>query len=322
MTQGLMNEGGAQALGAALAAGLINISYDDEITFQEYSRVVLPIDGYIFWKPVRQFTVQGSLHVSQDIVINEDETLGLASVIFSVQRPIVQFSESPINSLFVATFNDESGSANVNGMRYVFGSQQIFKQAELWHYSGHSVEPAMATQLLDTPGLIDPTQAIVSNSLPLWLSLNDYESPYPDGFSNSIPLYPSFITPPNLIPAYGAVHIGEDDTEALQAIPLIDSMRNSWQLVADTVTITLYGTQNNAASDLVNCIINYSANYPDTFGIMNMPVIRDCKRMQNEMLSIAMKKKITFRVSYYQTRIANIARVMIEKCIPTFIFEH
>jgi hypothetical protein len=44
--------------------------------------------------------------------------------------------------------------------------------------------------------------------------------------------------------------------------------------------------------------------------------------MQNEMLSIAMKKKITFRVSYYQTRIANIARVMIEKCIPTFIFEH
>ena len=84
--------------------------------------------------------------------------------------------------------------------------------------------------------------------------------------------------------------------------------------------ITVYGTQNNPASDLLNCIVQYSVNNPDTFGLMNMPIIRDCKRTQKEMLSIAMKKKISFRVSYYQVRIAQIARVYIETCLPTFQF--
>ena len=51
---------------------------------------------------------------------------------------------------------------------------------------------------------------------------------------------------------------------------------------------------------------------------MNMPVVRDEKRIQSELNAIAQKKSLTFEVSYYQNRMNDIARQLILSAVPSF----
>ncbi len=314
-------------LRGGLAAGLDALDLTQTITFQAYTRVVLPIDGYVFWQPTVPFEAKGSLHFSQEIAQNEDETLGLASVLFTTTDKIVAFSAMPINTIYVAS---------AGGFRYAFSQQQgLYEQAGIWHYFGHCIYPAMASQLLDVPGTLDPSQAVVSNSLPLWLALNAYNplSQYPDQFANSTPqypqksmnlaqLYPSFMVPPNLVPPYGVIHIGEgpEDTRALQPVPYLDQNRSHWQLAADRVRVTLYGLQNNAALDFIDIVEQYSV-MTDNFGLMNAPIVRDGIRTQVELQTRAMKKVIDFEISYYQARVAQVARTLIESVTIQYVTE-
>jgi hypothetical protein len=311
----------SQMMGA-LRDGVESLDLSAEVTFQGYSRTVLPLDGFVFWVPTVPLKARGSLHYSQETQQNEDETQGFATVLFTSEDPVADFSATPDDTLWVAS---------VAGFRYAFSQQQgFYSPAGLWHYFGHSVQPALATQLLDRPQSVDPNRAVVSNSLPLWLMLNGYLSPFYDGFNISgVPfvvapptLYPSFMLPSNLVPPYGAVHIGdgETDTEALQAAPLITADRSHYQLVADTVRVTLYGLQNDECMDFIDTVNQYSRS-TNHFGIMNSPVFRDSKRTQNELNTIAMKKVATFRVSYYQTRVAQVARQLILTCVPTYLIK-
>ena len=54
-------------------------------------------------------------------------------------------------------------------------------------------------------------------------------------------------------------------------------------------------------------------------GILNTPTVRDEKQIQNELSTLAMKKRIIFDVSYYQQMMRDTARQMILSCIPEFI---
>lgn len=199
----------ASLLGAAVGA----LDLQQKIVFKRYSRVVLPLDGYVFWSPGPEIEVPGALHHSMEMIQNEDETLGLASVFFTTQEPVTEFSDIPINTIYVA---------RQGGFRFAFSRHAgYFQAAQLWHYQGHSVYPAMLSQLLDTPGVLNPSRAVVSNSLPIWLSLNGYISLFSGGFSPGLTLYPSKAVPANLPPPYGTVHIGERDTRALQSVPIV-----------------------------------------------------------------------------------------------------
>lgn len=294
-----------------LRAGLENLKTVDT-TFQAYTRVILPIDKFIFWQPTTPFTVKGSLHYSQEMLQNEDETFGQAMVIFTAEEKITQFEERPVNTIYVL---------KVAGFRVAFAQQQgFYSEAGLWHYFGHSIPPAMTTQLLDAPNQIDVSQAVVSNSLPLWLALNNYQCPYYDGFSNSITLMPSYIIDPNDVPPYAAVHIGEQDTTSPQATSHLSLNRTSTQLCFDTVKITLYGLQHKAGIDFVNCVNQFSldTNY---FGIRNIPVISDAKRALPELQAIGMKKVVTFDISYTQVRVDEVARQLIKTATVDYIFK-
>lgn len=292
----------------ALDDGQEALDLNQAVTFQAYTRVVLPVDGYVFWSPTTELSAKGSLHYSQEIEQNEDETVGAATVVFTSQDQIVEFDTSPINTIYVARLGD---------FRYAFSQQQgFFSPAGLWNYFGHIIYPAMASQLLDRPGSIDPARAVTSNSMALWLSLNTFKSPFNDGFVTGVTLYPSFLTEPNLVPPYGTVHI--EDTYPLQSTPWIDSNRDHYQLVADRVRITLYGLQSDEAMDFVDAVNSFSVT-SELFGVMNMPAVKDGKRPQTELQAIAMQKTVEYEISYYQTRVTQVARQRILSAQPTVI---
>lgn len=304
-----LDEAQSSQIAGALGQAIGWLGQFQEVRFQAYTRVVLPIDQFVYWSPTVSFCVEGSIHFAQDIQQNTDETVGFATVTFSTQSKVTRFTDVPVNTIFVGT---------IAGFRFAFSRQNgFYDEAKVWHYTGSMVYPALATQLLDDPESIDPDQAVVSNSLPLWIALNSYAPIYYDWFQKTgTQLYPADMLPANLLPPYGVVDI--QTTTADQATPYLDMNRNHWQLCTDEVTVTLYGFQNNAAMDFMDCVNQYSVN-SSNFGIRNVPVISDVRRKQSELMTIAMKKQCRFSVSYNQHRAAEVARQLILKARATLI---
>lgn len=298
-------------LAAGLAEGVNTLSRNQEVVFTKYVKTILPADGYVFWvkasildtpPPVTSITVRGSLHYSTDQVQREDETFGLNKVVFTSLEFIEPFNEISSTILWVATFED---------IRFAFNARRMYyKQADLHHYVGDAVYPALATQLIDDPADIS-TEQVVSNSLPIWLTLTGSGV-----LATPIPVYPSFLVSENIEPPYIAVHITPEGTQALATAPVIEPNSTHWQLASDRVRVTLYGLRNSQALDWFDYVLDFMGG-GDALGLQNIPTVRDDKRTQSEMTVLAMKKTVEFQVSYYQNVARDIARQYILTCIPT-----
>ena len=307
-------------LGAGLAQGVETLSNNEQITFTLYVKLVLPLDGYVFWVnatlltdsalynasqynrllynnypegvPARQITVKGSFHHSSNVQMLEDRQTVFNHTIFTALEEISDFNLINPQFTYIATYE---------GMRFAFNARENFyKQADLYHYRGDALYSVMTTQVIDTMTGFDTNSVIVSNSLPIWLALNQF-----------FPMYPSYLVDQNIVPPYAAVDINPSLTTALQDFPLLDPDSNPFQLVKDTVKITMYGIRNHEALNFVQYILDYSRN-TDNIGLMNMPVLQDEKMTQSELGIMAQKKTITFEVSYFQTTVNDIARQLIE----------
>lgn len=279
-------------MAAGLAEGVETLSANQQIEFTQYNQVVLPLDGYVFYVNAGNVvTATGSLHKSINVQQNVDETIDINQVVFTSITKVDAFNEIAPTSLLIGEYG---------GVRFSFSRQgKFYEQAQLFHYVGDAIYPAMESQIIDDPASLDTTELIVSNSLPAWLSLNQF-----------MPMYPSFLVPANVVPPYAAVHIEPSDTEALQAFPSLDSEGSHFQLASDKVKIVIYGLTNNECLDFQDYVNTYSLN-TDNIGMRNMPIMRDEKRTQSELSVIAMKKSIEYQVSYYQTRINDVARQLI-----------
>lgn len=301
---------GAQSqLNASLDAGVNTLSLNQTVTFAEYVRKVLPLDGFIFWlKTSNSFTAQGSLHVAIDLNQNEDETFARNRVIFTAEQQVQDFDAVAPDTMYIATIGNE---------RFAFSRQaNFYQQAGLYHYSGDAVNPAVGTQIVDDPATLDLTNLIVSNSLPLWLSLGS--ASVFGKTAPTFPIYPSFLIPQNAAPPYASVQIGGGDTRAIQSAPRFDIQDSHFQLCKDNVRIVFYGLRNDAALDFQDFVFQYSLD-TDNIGIMNMPVIRDEKRTQSEIAVLAQKKSMDLEISYYQSRIETVTRQLILQSIQTYI---
>lgn len=299
--------GAASPLNAALTAGIAELSQNQTITFTQYTRIVLPLDGYVFWvNNGNQFTASGSLHVDKRLEQREDETIGISRVVFTSTSEIQDFDAVAPGVMYIATFGE---------IRFAFSSHKNFySQSGLWHYAGEALYPSLATQVLDAQP--DTTDVIVSNSLPIWLMLG---SASVFGLTPpTFPIYPSFLVPQDAAPPYAAVHIEPGATDALQSAPSFDYEGSHFQLCRDRVVITLYGVRNDAALDFQDYIFQYSLN-TDIIGVMNTPVWRDEKRTQREMGILAQKKIFEIEVSYYQQRIQTETLQLIESCLVTYL---
>lgn len=320
--------GGQSQLAGALGAGIGVISQDAELTFTLYNRVVLPLDGYVFWvradllspsamvnfSPLNSYPpgsiptatpaliqkVAGSLHHTTLNQQDETESFSLQQLIFTSQKPVDVLNAIAPNQLWIADWNN---------LRFAFSSRTgYYKVANVYHYKGDAVYPTLATQIIDNPAQLDASNVIVSNSLPAWLSLNGI-----------LPVYPSFLVPDNIEPAYGVIHIGETDTRAIQPVPVITGRGNHWQLASDKVKVTLFGLRNFNAIDYLDYVLQYMTD-SGVLGLMNSPIIRDAKRVQTEISSVAMKKVIEFEVSYYQVRVREIAQQLITQALINYTF--
>jgi len=297
-------------LQAGLDAGVDTLSQRQTITFQQYVRKVLPVDGWIFWLATGQsIDAIGSLHHSVRLEQREDETIGINRVTFTAEQAIQDFNLVEPNMIYIAT---------VGEFQFAFSNQDNFyEQAGLFHYSGDAVYPTLAEQVVNSVADLDLTDQIVTNSLPVWLTLSTATV---FGATNpTFPIYPSFLVPQDAAPPYASVHIGENDTEAIGGAPYIDQTSSHWQLCKDKVRITLYGVRNADALGFQDFINAYTMSLTPGFGVMNMPVIRDAKRVQTELGVIAQKKVIDYEISYYQNTVKDLARQFILSCPIRYI---
>lgn len=310
-----MNLDEARAASAPLQTlldlGLDGLSKNQEIVFNLYRKFVFSEDGYVFWVNIgNPISVRGSLHYATDRVQEEDQTIGVNTMIFSSESEITQFNDIEPNTMWIASWIPPYGSSP---LMIAFSKRgRFYDRAKIWHYSGYAVYPALQSQIVNSASDL-PVEPIVSNSLPIWLTQT--------GFG---PVYPSFLLPDNIVPPYIVVHINPDDTIALGSYPIKawpgNTIPNSGtapmsnlpvsQLARDTVKFTFYGLTNQTALQFYMSLIDYSLN-TDDFGFCNTPIIKDEKRTQVEIAAIAMKKTMILEASYYQATSDAIARRLI-----------
>ena len=324
-------------LGSALRAGLETLSLGQTITFTKYVRLVLPLDGFVFWvkadllstsallnasrlnsfganqrprviTPAPTVVAQGSLHYATDARQEEVANYAANHVVFTSEIEVDDFNQVGSEVLLLGEFN---------GIKFAFNKRgSFYSQAGLYHYTGDAVYSFMESQFVDKLDGFDVQNVVVSNSLPLWLAL-----PTPTGIPMlggvPCPLFPSYLVPDNQLPPYGVIHVQPESTTALQAVPRVDRNSNHYQLVNERVKITFYGVRNFGALDFQDYVVDYTLN-TENFGLSNMPVTRDERQPQSEINAIAMKKTIEFQINYYQTRARNVARQLIESCIVDY----
>ena len=161
-------------LNAALSDGIDTLSRDEVVVFQRYVRIVLPLDGFVFWvKPdaspassklndsqldvvvldgtesgeVAQkkcpFAVRGSLHYAEDKRQSEDETVSVATVVLTTTFNVQQLSRVSPTELWIGTLP--------TGQRYAFSRRgPLYGAAGLFHYVGEALYPALASQIIDS----------------------------------------------------------------------------------------------------------------------------------------------------------------------------
>ena len=341
--------GGGDQMQAALDAGLDQLSANEVVSFAQYTRVALSPDSSVFWVANgTTLSAKGSLHVATDRQQNEDETLGATQAIFTSEQLVTALLSVSPTTMWIGSWSLPEGPLQV-----AFSSRgRFYQQADLYHYSGYCVFPAMQSQIVSSMGSL-PTGPIVSNSLPIWLSQTTFGT-------TTVPVYPSFLVPENITPPYVVAHVEPSDTIALASFPTYDwssaviqpnagnvqitteagtpilteggnflliagtsPLYNlpAEQLCRDEVTLTLYGFTASLAAQYLANLISYSNTGVDqlpTFGFANSPVVRDEKRKQSEIASIAQKKTLRISANYYQSTANAIAyRLILEAGAPT-----
>lgn len=293
-------------LDAALRSGLESLDLQQTVTFTEYTKYTFAEDGYVFWVATgTTLTAKGSLHYGTDRVQQEDQTIGVNQFIFSAEEEITEFNAIDPTTMWVGAWSVAGGTVELQVAFSRRGS--YYQQANVWHYVGDAVYPAMQAQLVASSADL-PTGPIVSNSLPIWLAQNAYAN-----------VYPSFLVPDNAKAPYIVAHIEPSETKAVQSFPIFETPVSagsnlynltSQQLMQDRVRLTLYGFTNQTAIQYFASLMEYSLN-TDDFGFQNSPAIRDEKRTQVEIAAIAQKKTIEILASYYQSTADAIARRLI-----------
>jgi hypothetical protein len=319
--------GNQSELRAALDSGLEEISQQERVEFTLYTKLVLSEDGSVFWVASQQTMVaSGSLHYATDRQQNIDETVAVNHVLLTSELAITELNAIAPNTMWVGLWP----LAPNHDLQIAFSQRgNFFDAAQIWHYSGVAVLPAMQSQLIAQAEDI-PAGLIVSNSLPIWLLQGVFGE-------FQVPVYPSFAVPDNIVPPYVVAHIDPTRTETFgnmpfyvwpgKQVPPPPTFIAPFYAVAatmlcrDEVDLILYGFTNSMAWQFLSNLISYSLVGPGetpTFGFANAPAIQDEKRVQVEIAALAQKKSIHISANYYQGAADAAAyRLILQALTPT-----
>lgn len=298
-------------LNATLTQGLDDLRRFQVVTFTKYIRKVLPLDGFVFWvkasvlssapdSELDTVNVKGYLHLTTESIQDDEQLYDRNVVTFTAQADIDPFNDIGSDVLYIGEFF---------GIQFSFSRRTgLNEPANLYHYSGEAIFPYMRSQIINSADDIDLADVVVSNSLPIWLSLSQF-----------MPMYPAMLSVQNLVPPYATVKCGEPSPVA--GAFWLDEKQNQYQLVSEDVTITVTGLRNAAVEDFLRYVQDYTLSDKAEMGVMNIPVIQDERVTQNELNIIAMRKKVKFKVNYYQQRMRNVARRLITSAIPSIYVE-
>jgi hypothetical protein len=182
-------------LNNALEQGLRVISNNQTVDFTLYNRVVLPLDGFVFFvKTSTVVTVSGDLHYSSSQDMDESDTTTSNTVLFTTSYQVTDLNAIGGNQLWIGIIDGVKFSFNTTGLHQ--------KNAGLWHYTGESIKATWANQFIDDPLLFDSKSIVDSASIAAWLELS----------TPALPIYPSHLVPANQKPPYIAINITEQST--------------------------------------------------------------------------------------------------------------
>ncbi|EHR9446846.1 hypothetical protein KZK20_000892 [Salmonella enterica] len=305
----LAEQHGSQ-LSSVLQSAVETLSSGQEITFRLYVRQVLPLDGFVYWvnaeivscdelcrlnieSPTR-LKIKGSLHRQVIAVQDESVSKDVNNIIFTPVQPVDDFNVENPDAIYLGEYG---------GVQFAFSRMESrYQQSGIFHYRGMAILPTMRSQIIDCPEEISD-ERIISNSIPLWLAMKDFAT-----------VYPSYLVPQNLRPPYIAVDVR--NSTPLQAAPIVYGGQR-FQLVQDSVRLTLYGFTNRMALDYVDSVVRRALE-EEEFGVTNMPIPVDAKSGQVEINALAKKKTVDFEVNYYQTTIREISQQLIKKAICSY----
>ncbi|WP_001139509.1 hypothetical protein [Escherichia albertii] len=294
-------------LSSVLKSAVETISSDQEITFRLYVRQVLPLDGFVYWvnaeiiscdelcrlniESPTSLKIKGSLHRQVIAIQDESVSKDVNNIIFTPVQQVDDFNVENPDAIYLGEYG---------GVQFAFSRMESrYQQSGIFHYRGMAILPTMRSQIIDCEEDISDEQ-IISNSIPIWLQMKDAAT-----------VYPSYLVPQNLRPPYIAVDVR--NSIPLQVAPVVFGGER-FQLVQDSVRLTLYGFSNKMALDLVDSVVNRALE-EERFGVTNIPVVQDAKSGQVEINALAKKKIVDFDVNYYQSTAREISRQLIEKVI-------
>lgn len=292
-------------LNATLTQGLDDLSQYQVVTFTRYIRKVLPLDGFVFWVKASLIDpddtadtvdVKGYLHLTTDSIQDDEQIYDRNVVTLTAQSDIDPFNDIGNDVLYIGEFF---------GIQFSFSRRTgLNEPANLYHYTGEAIFPHMRSQIINSADDIDLDDVVVSSSLPVWLSLNQY-----------MPMFPAMLSLQNLTPPFATVKCS--NVAPIEGGYYIDAESNQYQLVTEDVTISITGLRNAETADFLWYVQQYTLRDDAEMGVMNIPVVQDERVRQNELNVIAMRKTIKFRVNYYQQRMRNVSRQLITSSIPS-----
>ena len=232
----------------------------------------------------------------------EDHVSDTNTVVFTSKNEIQPFNQIGLKRLYI-------GDRTQGDLQFAFSSRgHYFENADLWHYQGQALNSQFRLTVIDDPAGWEP-DLYVTNSTPIWLSMQGYVSPYP-AFKCPFQVFPSYLSPDNAALPYAAVHV--EETRALQAVPSRGRRSEHDQLASDKVKVTLYGATARKAADFYDFVLQYMRDAGKMGLMQTMPVMRDEHFKQVEFRVLAQKKTIDFEICYSQSVVRDIARQMIK----------
>ncbi|CAB5286645.1 hypothetical protein IST495B_05835 [Burkholderia multivorans] len=214
-----------------------------------------------------------------------------------------------------------------DGMLFAFNRRTMrYWQTDLNHYAGTAVFPTMRTQFLDSNASI-PTSKILSNSIPIWLSLTGPLSAVP-GYDQPLAVFGEYLVAANQQPPYIAVEIQE--TTSIEPQPRKYAFEDDTvnppvyrefmsQLKRDRVLLHLYGFDSDHAMAYLDYLMTFFLNQGNTvMGLMSGPNMKDMPIIQSEYNIRGPKKTIELEVSYQTFKALDYAITLLRKAQPNF----